>query len=110
MKTSEKQTPMQPMGGSKIPPPWFGAFLKNYMESMKDTVKESVENMKQSVVDSVRDLVKEEIEKARLKPEQNKTKKMMKKKKSKKINNKGVDHCFAGTLRNVVNLWIIYGY
>jgi hypothetical protein len=30
-------------------------------------------------------------------------------KKSKKKKNKGVDHCFAGTLRNVVNLWIIYG-
>ncbi len=72
MKTSEKQTPTKPMGGSNIPPPWFGAFLKNYTESMKDTVKESVENMKETVVDSVRDLVKEEIEKARLKPEQNK--------------------------------------
>jgi hypothetical protein len=72
MKTSEKQTPTKPMGGSKIPPPWFGVFLKNYTESMKDTVKESVENMKETVVDSVRDLVKEEIEKARLKPEQNK--------------------------------------
>ncbi len=72
MKTSEKQTPTQPMGGSEIPPPWFSAFLKNYMESMKDTVKESVENMKESMVDSVRDLVKDEIEKARLKPGQNK--------------------------------------
>jgi hypothetical protein len=72
MKTSEKKTPTQPMGGSEIPPPWFGAFLKNYTENFKDTVKESVENMKESMVDSVRDLVKYEIEKARLKPEQNK--------------------------------------
>jgi hypothetical protein len=72
MKTSKKQTPTQPTGGSEIPPPWFGAFLKNYTENFKDTVKESVENMKESVVDSVRDLVKGKIEKARLKPEQNK--------------------------------------
>ena len=35
---------------------------------------------------------------------------MTKKKKSRKISNKGVDHCFAGTLRNVVNIWIVYGY
>jgi hypothetical protein len=69
MKPNEKQTPMQPMGGSEIPPPWFGAFLKNYTENIKDTMKES---MKESVVDSVRDLVKDEVEKARLKPEQNK--------------------------------------
>jgi hypothetical protein len=72
MKTSKKQTPTQPMGGSKMPPPWFDAFLKNFTESMKETVKESVENMKENVVDSVRDLVKDEIENARLKPEQNK--------------------------------------
>ncbi len=39
---------------------------------MKDTAKESVENMKETVEDSVRGLVKEEIEKATLKPEQNK--------------------------------------
>jgi hypothetical protein len=42
MKPTEKKTPTQPMGGSKIPPPWFGAFLKNYTENMKDTMKESV--------------------------------------------------------------------
>jgi hypothetical protein len=35
-------------------------------------MKESVESMKESVVDPVRDLVKDEIEKARLKLEQNK--------------------------------------
>jgi membrane-associated HD superfamily phosphohydrolase len=64
MKPSDKQTPTQPMGGSELPPPWFGVFLKTYTESMKD--------MKETVVDSVRDLVKEEIEKARLKPEQDK--------------------------------------
>ena len=64
MKPSDKQTPTQPMGGSELPPPWFGVFLKTYTESMKD--------MKETVVDSVRDLVKEEIEKATLKPEQDK--------------------------------------
>ncbi len=61
MKPSEKQTPRQPIGGSEVPPPWLGPFLKDYMA-----------NMKESVVDSVRDLVKDEIKKARLKPEENK--------------------------------------
>jgi hypothetical protein len=72
IKPSDKLTPTQPMGESEMPPPWFGAFLKNYTESIKETVKQSVENMKENVVESVRDLVKDEIENARLKPEQNK--------------------------------------
>ncbi len=75
MKANDKLIPTQPKGESEMPPPWFGAFLKNYTESMKsmrETVKQSVENMKEDVVDSVRDLVKEEIDNARLKPEQNK--------------------------------------
>jgi hypothetical protein len=54
---SEKKTPRQPIEGSKIPPAWLGPLLKDYMENMKE---------------SMRDLVKDEIEKARLKPEQNK--------------------------------------
>jgi hypothetical protein len=61
MKPSEKQTPRQPIRGSKVPPPWLGPFLKDNMA-----------NMKESVVDSMRDLVKDEIKKARLKPEENK--------------------------------------
>ena len=72
--TKSPQMLASPMkkGESEMPPPWFGAFLKNYTESIKETVKQSVENMKENVVESVRDLVKDEIENARLKPEQNK--------------------------------------
>jgi hypothetical protein len=45
LKLSENQKPRQPIEGSKVPPTWFGAILRNYMENIKD-MKESMESMK----------------------------------------------------------------
>jgi hypothetical protein len=61
-------------GGSKVPPPWLGPFLRDYMA-----------NMKESMVDSVRDLVKDEIKKGRLKPEENKKDEAEKKENSEEV-------------------------
>jgi hypothetical protein len=77
---SKKQKPRQPIEGSEIPPPWVGHLLGGIMENMKV-------------------FIKDEIEKARLKPEQNKKmrqKKQIKKtvRKLKKIKNKGIDQHF----------------
>jgi hypothetical protein len=90
LKLSEKQKPRQPIEGSKVPP---SPLLGGLMHDLKV-------------------FVKDKIDKAKLKPEQNEKDEAEKKikktvRKSKKIKNKGIDHCFAGTLRNVVNLWIV---
>ncbi len=50
---SDKETPKQPIKGSELPPPWVFPLLNGYMENFKI-------------------FVREEIEKAKLKPEENK--------------------------------------
>ncbi len=50
---SVKQTPKQPIEGSELPPPWLFSLLNGYTENFKI-------------------FVKQEIEKAKLKPEENK--------------------------------------
>jgi hypothetical protein len=53
LKLSEKQKPRQPIKGSEVPPNWISPLLGGLMDDLKD-------------------FVKDEIDKAKLKPEQNK--------------------------------------
>jgi hypothetical protein len=90
LKLSEKQKPRQPIEESEVPPPWLFPLLNSYMDNMKL-------------------FVREEIEKAKLKPEENKKDDSEKadlenSEEVKEDKIKEVDQCFVGTSRNVVNL------